>query len=146
MDENAIVEALEAYTPTNSRSQVVETQKNRVIMDAYNANPTSMRAALINFANICGEQHLLILGDMRELGKASEEEHRNILGLMKELKFKEALLVGSNFSAYNENVDWKTFDNVLCLCQYLESSPVSGKTILVKGSHSVQLEKVLPLL
>ena len=146
VDENAIVEALEAYTPTNSRSQVVETQKNRVIMDAYNANPTSMRAALINFASICGEQHLLILGDMRELGTASEEEHRNILGLMKELKFKEALLVGSNFSAYNENPEWKTFAKVEDLCEYLQINPVSGKTILVKGSHSVQLEKVLPLL
>jgi UDP-N-acetylmuramoyl-tripeptide--D-alanyl-D-alanine ligase len=137
---------LEAYTPTNSRSQVIETGKNCIIMDAYNANPTSMRAALINFATICGNQHLLILGDMRELGTASEEEHRNILGLMKELKFKEALLVGSNFSAYNENTDWKTFDNVQNLCQYLESSPVRGKTILVKGSNSIQLGKVLPLL
>ena len=146
VDESAIVEALEAYTPTNSRSQVVETQNNRVIMDAYNANPTSMRAALINFASICGEQHLLILGDMRELGKASEEEHRNILGLMKELKFKEALLVGSNFSAYNENPDWKTFAKVEDLCEYLQINPIIGKTILVKGSHSVQLEKVLPLL
>ena len=144
--DNDIIEALEAYTPTNSRSQVIETQKNRIIMDAYNANPTSMRAALTNFANICGDRHLLILGDMRELGTASEEEHRNILGLMKELGFKEALLVGQNFCAYNENAAWKTFDNVKDLCQYLESSPVSGKTILVKGSHSVQLEKVLPLL
>jgi UDP-N-acetylmuramoyl-tripeptide--D-alanyl-D-alanine ligase len=115
-------------------------------MDAYNANPTSMRAALINFANICGEQHLLILGDMRELGAASEEEHRNILGLMKELGFKEALLVGQNFCAFNKNPNWKTFDNVKDLCQYLESHPVSGKTILVKGSNSIQLGKVLPLL
>ncbi len=146
VDESDIIEALEAYTPTNSRSQVIETDKNRIIMDAYNANPTSMRAALINFASICGDNSLLILGDMRELGTASEEEHRNILGLMKELKFKEALLVGSNFSAYNENPDWKTFDNVQILCQYLESSPVSGKTILVKGSNSIQLGKVLPLL
>jgi UDP-N-acetylmuramoyl-tripeptide--D-alanyl-D-alanine ligase len=146
VEENAIIEALEAYTPTNSRSQVIETGKNRIIMDAYNANPTSMRAALINFANICGETHLLILGDMRELGSASEEEHRNILGLMKELGFKEALLVGQNFCAYNENACWKTFENVQNLCQYLESSPVSGKTILVKGSNSIQLGKVLPLL
>ncbi len=146
VDEKDIIEALEAYTPTNSRSQVIESGKNRIIMDAYNANPTSMRAALINFASICGEEHLLILGDMRELGIASEEEHRNILELMKELKFKEALLVGSNFSTYNENPDWKTFDNVQNLCQYLESSPVSGKTILVKGSNSIQLGKVLPLL
>ena len=146
VDDDKIVEALESYTPTNSRSQVVGTAKNRVIMDAYNANPTSMRAALINFASICGEQHLLILGDMRELGAASEEEHRNILGLMKELKFKEALLVGQNFCAYNENAAWKTFENVQSLCQYLENSPISEKTILVKGSNSIQLGKVLPLL
>jgi UDP-N-acetylmuramoyl-tripeptide--D-alanyl-D-alanine ligase len=146
VDENDIIEALESYTPTNSRSQVIETGKNRIVMDAYNANPTSMRAALINFANICGEQHLLILGDMRELGSASEEEHRNILGLMKELGFKEALLVGQNFCAFNKNPNWKTFDNVKDLCQYLESHPVSGKTILVKGSNSIQLGKVLPLL
>ena len=105
-----------------------------------------MQAALRNFANICGEQHLLILGDMRELGTASEEEHRNILNLMKELGFKEAYLVGQNFCAYNDNPNWKTFENVTDLCQHLEGQPVSGKTILVKGSNSIQLGKVLPLL
>ena len=94
VEDDKIVEALEAYTPTNSRSQVIETEKNRIIMDAYNANPTSMRAALINFASICGEQHLLILGDMRELGSASEEEHRNILRLMKELGFRKLCSLG----------------------------------------------------
>ena len=146
VEEKDIIEALEAYTPTNSRSQVIETQKNRVIMDAYNANPTSMRAALINFASICGENSLLILGDMRELGTASEEEHHNILDLMKELGFKDAMLVGQNFSTYNENPDWKTFEKVGDLCEYLESHPVNGKTILVKGSNSIQLGKVLPLL
>ena len=146
VEKEAIIEALESYTPTNSRSQVIDTEKNHIIMDAYNANPTSMQAALRNFANICGEQHLLILGDMRELGSASEEEHHNILNLMKELGFKEAYLVGQNFCAYNGNADWKTFENVTDLCQYLESQPVSGKTILVKGSNSIQLGKVLPLL
>ena len=83
---------------------------------------------------------------MRELGTASEEEHRTILGLMKELGFKEAFLVGQNFCAYNENAAWKTFDNVMDLYQYLESNPINGKTILVKGSNSIQLGKVLPLL
>ena len=146
VDENDIVEALEQYTPTNSRSQVIETQKNKILMDAYNANPTSMRAALINFASIRGEQHLLILGDMRELGTASEEEHRNILALMKELGFKEAFLVGQNFCAYNDNPNWKTFGKVEELCQHLESHPIEGKHILVKGSRGIQLEKVLPLM
>ncbi len=146
VDENDIIEALEQYTPTNSRSQVIETEKNQILMDAYNANPTSMRAALINFASICGEQHLLILGDMRELGTASEEEHRNILALMKELGFKEAFLVGQNFCTYNDNPNWKTFAKVEDLCQYIESHPIEGKHILVKGSRGIQLEKVLPLL
>ena len=146
VEDDKIVEALEAYTPTNSRSQVIDTAHNHIIMDAYNANPTSMRAALINFANICGEQHLLILGDMRELGSASEEEHRNILGLVKELGFRAAFLVGQNFCTYNDNPDWLTFNKVENLCQHLESRQIKGKTILIKGSHSVQLEKVLPLL
>ena len=146
VDENDIIEALEAYTPTNSRSQVIETPKNRIIMDAYNANPTSMRAALVNFANICGEHHLLILGDMRQLGTASEEEHRNILGLMKELRYKDALLVGPNFSAFNDNAAWKSFQKVEELYQYVETHPIEGKRILVKGSRGIQLEKILPLL
>ena len=144
--ENDIIAALEAYTPTNSRSQVIETEKNQILMDAYNANPTSMRAALINFASISCENYLLILGDMRELGSASEEEHRNILALMKELGFKEAFLVGQNFCAYNDNPNWKTFGKVEDLCQYIESHPIEGKHILVKGSRGIQLEKVLPLM
>lgn len=146
VNENDIISALESYTPTNSRSQVIETQKNRILMDAYNANPTSMRAALINFASICGEQHLLILGDMRELGTASEEEHRNILGLMKELGFKAAFLVGQNFCDYNDNPNWMTFAKVEDLFQYIENHPISGKRMLIKGSRGIQLEKVLPLL
>jgi len=146
VDENDIIAALETYTPTNSRSQVIDTEKNRIVMDAYNANPTSMRAALINFANICGEQHLLILGDMRELGSASEEEHRNILALMKELRFKAAFLVGQNFCAYNDNPDWKTFAKVEDLFQHVENHPIIGKKMLIKGSRGIQLEKVLPLL
>ena len=146
VDDDKIIDALEAYTPTNSRSQVIESGKNRIIMDAYNANPTSMRAALINFHTICGDQHLLILGDMRELGTASEEEHRNILGLMKELGFKEALLVGQNFCTYNENLDWKTFEKVEDLCKYIDIHKVEGKTVLVKGSRGIKLEKVLLLL
>ena len=146
VEKEAIIEALESYTPTNSRSQVIDTEKNHIIMDAYNANPTSMQAALRNFANICGKQHLLILGDMRELGSASEEEHRNILNLMKELGFKEAYLVGQNFCAYNDNANWRTFDNVEELRQYIENHCIEGKTILVKGSRGIMLEKVLPLL
>ena len=83
---------------------------------------------------------------MRELGTASEEEHRNILGLMKELKYKAAYLVGPNFCTYNENPDWKTFAKVEDLCEFLENHKVEGKTVLVKGSRGIKLEKVVPLL
>jgi UDP-N-acetylmuramoyl-tripeptide--D-alanyl-D-alanine ligase len=146
VEDDKIVEALEAYTPTNSRSQVIDTEKNRILMDAYNANPTSMRAALVNFANICGENSLLVLGDMRELGQESENEHRAILALMKELGYKDAFLVGPNFSACNDNPDWKTFAKVENLCEYIDSHKVEGKTVLVKGSRGIKLEKVLPVL
>ena len=111
VDENAIIEALEAYTPTNSRSQVIETGKNRIIMDAYNANPTSMRAALINFASICGDNSLLVLGDMRELGTASEEEHRNSVRT-------SALTMRTLIGAPSQK--WKTCANTLRTIKSME--------------------------
>lgn len=142
---NDIQTALESYQPTNSRSQVIE-GRNRIIMDAYNANPTSMRASVSNFKNISGSNALLILGDMRELGDASEQEHKAILTLLKESGFHHAFLVGPCFSQYNDNPDFLTFATVDDLMAHLVQHPVEGHTILVKGSHSIQLEKVLPLI
>ena len=146
VDDEKIQAALEAYQPTNSRSQVIESGKNHIIMDAYNANPTSMQASVRNFRKICGENHLLILGDMRELGQESENEHKAILKLLEELDYKAAYLVGPNFCAYSGCKRWWTFPNVDDLFQYLEAHPVEGKDILVKGSRGIKLEKVLPLL
>ena len=140
---NDIVEALSSYCPTNNRSQVVETGKNRVIMDAYNANPTSMSHAIKNFRNICKNDNMLILGDMRELGEESEQEHKNILELLKELRFENVYLVGEEFSRVSENSGFSTFDDVEALIQHLASHPVSGKDILVKGSNSVHLNKTI---
>ena len=145
VSDNDIKEALESYQPTNSRSQVIE-GKNHIIMDAYNANPTSMSASLKNFRNICGDNALLILGDMRELGDASEQEHKAILDLLKTSGFRHAFLVGPCFSQFNDNPDYLTFANVDDLLAYLGQHPVEGRTILVKGSHSIQLEKTLPLI
>ena len=145
VSEADIKEALEAYQPTNSRSQVIE-GRNHIIMDAYNANPTSMTASVKNFRDISGDNALLILGDMRELGDASEQEHKAILQLLKESGFKKAFLVGSCFSQYNDNPNYLTFPDVENLTAYLEQHPVEGHTILVKGSHSIQLEKVLPFI
>ena len=145
VSETDIKEALEGYQPTNSRSQVIE-GRNRIIMDAYNANPTSMTASVKNFRSISGDNALLILGDMRELGDASEQEHKAILALLKDLGFKQAFLVGPCFSQYNDNPNYNTFPNSDELAAYLERHPVEGHTILVKGSRGIQLEKVLPLI
>ena len=140
---NDIVEALSSYCPTNNRSQVVETGKNRVIMDAYNANPTSMSHAIKNFRNICKDDNMLILGDMRELGDESEQEHKTIIGLIKELGFKKIYLVGSEFSKCSENSEYSSFDSVEELAHYIQEHPVSGFDILVKGSNSVHLNKII---
>ena len=140
-----IRQALEQYQPTNSRSQVIE-GRNRIIMDAYNANPTSMNASVRNFRTLCGDDALLILGDMRELGEASEQEHRVILDLLAESGFHEVLLVGPCFTQYNNRPEYHTFPDVEALNRYLEAHPVAHRTILVKGSHSIHLEKVLPLI
>ena len=137
--------ALEEYQPTNSRSQVIE-GKNHIIMDAYNANPTSMNAAVSNFRNICGEKPLLILGDMRELGEASEKEHRDILSLLWDFGFRQAFLVGPCFNKYNDHQEYQSFETVDDLVKYLESNPIEGYDILVKGSRGIRLEKVLPLI
>ena len=143
--EADIKEALESYQPTNSRSQVIE-GRNHIIMDAYNANPTSMAASVKNFRTICSDKALLILGDMRELGEASEQEHKAILELLKQSGFRQAFLVGPCFSQFNDNPDYLSFANVDDLVAYLGKHPVEGHTILVKGSRGIQLEKVLPLI
>ena len=137
---DAIVDALSHYCPTNNRSQVIETGKNRVVMDAYNANPTSMSHSIKNFRNICKTDNLLILGDMRELGSESEKEHKTIIELLKELKFKNVYLVGPEFSKFSE---YSSFNNVDDLAQYLTAHPVSGFDILVKGSNSIRLNKII---
>ena len=138
-----IVEALSSYHPTNNRSQVIETGKNRVVMDAYNANPTSMSHAIKNFRNICKDANLLILGDMLELGEESEMEHKNIIELLKDLKFKNVFLVGSEFAKVSEYSGFSTFENVEELIKHLASRPVSGHDILVKGSNGIHLNKLI---
>ena len=145
VSDSDIKEALENYQPTNSRSQVIE-GKNHIIMDAYNANPTSMNASVRNFRNICGDHALLILGDMRELGDASEQEHKAILELLKSSGFRQVFLVGPCFSQFNDNPDFLTFATVDDLVTFLNEHPVQGQTILVKGSRGIQLEKALPLI
>ena len=145
IEKNLIIEALENYTPTNNRSQFRKSEKNEIVMDAYNANPVSMHHAIKNFRNISSDNTLLILGDMRELGKDSEKEHQIIVNLIKELKFENVILVGSEFKK-TVGTDFTTFDNVDELLSYINDNNISGKKILIKGSNSIRLEKIINVL
>lgn len=146
VSEEKISEALENYRPSNNRSQVIQTATNRIIMDAYNANPVSMAAAIRNFKSICGQNNLLILGDMRELGKDSDAEHQDILELIESLHFEQVFLVGIEFSRLCSDIAYKTFQTVEDLCEHLKKKPIYNSDILIKGSRGIRLEKILPLL
>ena len=145
MDEE-IVSALQEYTPTNNRSQCTRTEKNTLIVDAYNANPTSMEAALKNFSKIeTTSGKVLILGDMKELGEDSEAEHNKVLALIKSLGFDKVYLVGSEFTRASAGAH-PCFENVDALKEYLTANPIAGYTILIKGSNSTRLTQIVPSL
>ena len=131
--------AIRAYVPSNNRSQLMRTERNTVVVDAYNANPTSMQAAVNAFQGNC-----YILGAMRELGEYSHLEHQNLVNMLLERKADKVLLVGEEYKA--TTAPYPVFDNVDALCEHLKNEPLTGYTILLKGSRSNQLEKVIPLL
>ena len=132
-------EAICDYIPTNNRSQLMQTEHNTVVVDAYNANPTSMTAAINSFNGNC-----YILGAMRELGDYSKLEHQNIVNMLLERKADKVLLVGGEYK--DTTAPYPIFDNVEALCAHLQQEPLCGYRILIKGSRSNQLEKVIPLL
>lgn len=144
IEQELIIKALEDYSPTNNRSQFIKTEKNEVVMDAYNANPVSMSNSVRNFRNISDENHLLILGDMKELGDESLNEHQEILNLVKSLSFNNVILVGSEFNKINSG--FISFLNVEELISHINNNEIRGKKILIKGSHSIHLEKIINLL
>ena len=146
VEKELIIEALENYTPTNNRSQFIKSDKNEIVMDAYNANPSSMHHSIRNFKKIAKENTLLILGDMKELGGESENEHRNIINLLEELEFNNVILVGHEFKKVSENTDYMNFDNVEELISYINHNDIAGKKILIKGSNSTHLEKLSNIL
>lgn len=142
VEESKIRKAIESYTPQNNRSQLVKTASNIVVMDAYNANPTSMAAALVSFAKMQADKKLLILGDMLELGKDAQVEHQKLVEQLQQLNLKNAYLVGKNFCEAAKKTVYLTFESSDALCEYLKKEPPKNYTILVKGSRSIQLEKV----
>lgn len=136
-----IQKAIERYTPSNSRSQLVEKQGNRFILDAYNANPTSMRAAIENFAALPYPNKVLLLGAMAELGTESESEHRAIIELIGKYTWKEVVLVGGDFLKIEH--PYLEFNGATEAAIWFQKQQFQDCCFLVKGSRSMQMEKVV---
>jgi UDP-N-acetylmuramoyl-tripeptide--D-alanyl-D-alanine ligase len=139
-------DAVAGYQPQNNRSQLTRTERNSLVVDAYNANPTSMAAAIENFGMMKADNKMLILGDMRELGEVSEAEHRHIVELLKESGFTDVWLVGGEFAKAAQGSGYRLFPDVEAVNAALNAEPLMGKTILIKGSNSIGLTKVVDLL
>lgn len=139
-----ICKAIEEYVPTNNRSQLKKTEKNMLIIDAYNANPTSMHAALENFDHMDVNHKVLILGDMKELGPDTDMEHQKIADYISDHNFDRVMFIGDNFSRVKTK--YPRFKNLDHLKEYLEKDPVEDSYILLKGSRGVQLEKCIDML
>ncbi len=141
VDHDDIRGALETYQPGNNRSQLVETTKNKVILDAYNANPSSMEVAIGNLKMVNTPNKLALLGHMLELGEESEKEHQVIIDLLKKSKL-DAILVGENFRTVNLK-GYPLFENSEILRDWLRQYPVTNHLVLVKGSRMAAMEKCL---
>lgn len=136
-----IKKAIESYIPSNNRSQIVETEQNKIVLDAYNANPTSVEAALKSFSSLKGSNKIVILGDMFELGQAAVEEHQRIADLAASLDFNQLFFVGENF--YTIQGSHTTFNSIEDLKDYLAILNIQNATILIKGSRGMALERLL---
>lgn len=136
-----IKRAIENYLPSNSRSQLLEKGSNKIILDAYNANPSSMKLAIENFAHLKAENKILVLGAMAELGEESLKEHKDIVNLIQQHSWKAVLLVGGDFLTIEH--PFTTFATVTEAKEWLKLQQVEHSHLLVKGSRSMQMEKVL---
>lgn len=138
--------AIEAYQPANNRSQIINTGRNMLILDAYNANPSSMEAALSMFAETDYSQKTVILGDMLELGEESDHEHQQILNFIDQLKFQQVYLVGPVFTRLNTKRENACFQDCELARMWLEHHRIENSTILIKGSRGISLEKLTDIL
>ncbi|MAN58348.1 MAG: UDP-N-acetylmuramoyl-tripeptide--D-alanyl-D-alanine ligase [Flavobacteriaceae bacterium] len=142
-----IQEAIEEYAPSNNRSQRLQQQGHSILLDAYNANPTSMMAALENFRQAAGSNKTLILGDMFELGLEAAREHQNVTTYLEQNPFATVYLVGENFYKTQTAAEHiKQFKNFEEFSAYLAENPLSKSALLIKGSRGMALERVLDLL
>ena len=142
--EDKICRSIENYVPQNNRSQFKRTEKNQLIIDTYNANPTSMLAALENFSEWDTSPKAVLLGDMKELGENSRTEHEKIIDFIGEKAFDKIILCGECFSAIPS--PFACFPDTNLLIEHLKNNPLQGHAILIKGSRSMQLEKVIDFL
>lgn len=139
--EEKIKSAIENYIPSNSRSQLIEKGTNRIILDAYNANPSSMKLAIENFAGIHADSKVLMLGGMAELGEESVQEHQAIVDQIKKDSWKDVVLVGGDF--LNLKHPFHSFENSIQAKEWFSKQEFENSYILVKGSRSMQMEKVI---
>ena len=145
VDPLDIRDAIEAYTPSNLRSQLIKTEHNTLILDAYNANPSSMHAALSNFIEMPGEHKSVILGEMLELGTESHAAHSELLQSALKGGFEHIYLVGKSFTPGN-HASVVHFADTDALIQSLRNNPVRDAFILIKGSRGNQLERIVEYL
>ena len=139
-----IRKAIENYVPTNNRSQIIKKESNHIILDAYNANPSSMEVALENFSQLKKASKVVILGDMFELGDDSGLEHQSIVNLADSMAFSQTLYVGEHF--YKATTKNKKIRNFEALKAYIIANPLAQQSILIKGSRGMQLERILAII
>ncbi|TRZ75594.1 MAG: UDP-N-acetylmuramoyl-tripeptide--D-alanyl-D-alanine ligase [Chitinophagaceae bacterium] len=139
--ESKIKAAIENYTPNNSRSQLVKWNDNDVILDAYNANPSSMKVAIDNFANILSTQKIICLGGMKELGADSMQEHQELIDYLRKFEWKQVVLVGGDFKGCSH--PYLYFDQTEEAQKWLLAQQFQQHHILIKGSRGIQMEKIM---
>ena len=139
-----INEALSDYTPQNNRSQLKQTAHNTLIIDAYNANPTSMMAALENFRNMKADRKVLLLGDMLELGADSLKEHQKIVDFIDGCSFHSVILVGQQFAATRNN--YACYPTAADVLEAFQKEKPQGCTVLIKGSNGTKLSTLVDAL
>ncbi|MEO5571448.1 MAG: UDP-N-acetylmuramoyl-tripeptide--D-alanyl-D-alanine ligase [Bacteroidia bacterium] len=149
VEKEGIKKGIENYVPSNQRSQVVKKNSNTFILDYYNANPSSMEAALLNFEKNYSEKKIAILGDMLELGDESEREHLNIIELLKKLNVEEIILVGKNFNQFSNKLNPRKGSNLHFLNNsdeantFIQKQNFLNASILIKGSRGLKMEKIM---
>jgi UDP-N-acetylmuramoyl-tripeptide--D-alanyl-D-alanine ligase len=137
-----IQKGIASYSPTNNRSQWIKTKKNHILLDAYNANPTSMAASIKSFIDVKAGAKLVILGDMLELGQYAQKEHQAIIDQLKKGGIDQAILVGPNFCA-TKTEGFNTFENTTEAKYHLANQSILNHTVLIKGSRGIALEQLL---